>query len=156
MGISARASRSRQHLDLVVVVRLAELLADRLQLLAQQELALTARHLLLDHRGDLLLDLVDLRLPRHDLEHAAHAIAHVEHLEDLLLGARLDAEVRGHRVRERASVVDVLERRARVAVLLRQDLAQPAARRLAEGGREGVGSRCHASASRGCARREPA
>ena len=127
-----------QRLDLVVVVGLAELLADGLHLLTQEELALTARHLLLDHRGDLLLDLVHLRLSRDDLEHASQAIAHLEDLEDLLLGAGGDAEVGGDGVGEGARVVDVLERGAGLAVLLRQHLAQTS-RGLAQRRGERVG-----------------
>ena len=126
-----------QHLDLVVLVGLAELAPDRLHLLTQQELALTARHLLLHHGRDLLLDLVDLRLPTDEIADAAQALTHLEQLEDLLLGRRPDREVRADEVGERPRILHVVEHRAGLARLVREHLEQ-AAGGLAQVGRERV------------------
>ena len=76
------------------VVELAELFLDRLELLAQHVLALVAAHLLLHLGVDPLADLEHLELAREELQHLAGAGLEVERLEDVLLLADLELEVR--------------------------------------------------------------
>ena len=65
----------------VGVVALAQLVADRLELLAQVVLALGLGHLALDLRADLVRELEHLELAREQLEHAAHARHELHRLE---------------------------------------------------------------------------
>ena len=89
-------------------VALAELLLDRLQLLAQEVLALAAIHLRLHLRLDLRPELEHLELAREDRRDGAQPLLDVDLFEDLLPFLRLDrAERRGDEVAERARVVDV-------------------------------------------------
>ena len=88
-------------------VALAELLLDRLQLLAQEVLALRGLHL----GGDLVLDLRaelrDLELAVEDDEHRAQALLDHLLLEQLLLLLGLQAQRRRDEVAERARILDV-------------------------------------------------
>ena len=88
-------------------VGLAELLLDRLQLLAQEVLALRGLHLRDDLVLDLRAELRDLELAVEDHEHRAQALLDVVQLEQLLLLRGLQAQRRGDEVAERARVVDV-------------------------------------------------
>ena len=103
------SSRSRSSLDLRLLgVVLAELLLDRLQLLAQEVLALALLHLRLDLRLDLRAELEHLELAAEDPRDLAQPLLDVELLEQLLALLGLDrAERRGDEMRERARVVDV-------------------------------------------------
>src|SRR2546422_5002325 len=62
----------------------AQLLADRLQLLAQQHLALPLAQLLLDLRLDLLLSVEDADLALHLNEHAPRSEEHTSELQSRL------------------------------------------------------------------------
>ena len=78
-----------QLLDLfLLVVVFAELLLDRLELLAQEVLALVAADFRLHLRLDLRAELQDLELLDEDPVQAVHPRADVERFEHLLLGRR--------------------------------------------------------------------
>ena len=113
------------HLGLVVVA-LAELVLDRLQLLAEEVLALA----LLDLRGDLRLDLRaelgDVELAREDDRDRAQPLEHVHGLEQRLALVRLQAERRGDQVAERARVVDVRRRELQLLGQVRRHPDDPA------------------------------
>ena len=114
-GRSSASSLARSSFSAVVAaaLALAELLLDRLQLLAQVHLALAAAELFLDLRLDVLLrrEHVDLALDVD--EHAAQAVLDRERLEQgLLLGDR-DVEVAGDEVGEAAGLVDLARGSAR-------------------------------------------
>ena len=95
------------HLGLLGVA-LAELLLDRLQLLAQEVLALALLHLRLHLRLDLRAELEDLDLAREDRRDLTQPLLDVDRLEELLaLLGRDRAQGRGDEVGERARVVDV-------------------------------------------------
>ena len=89
------------------LVGLAELLLDRLQLLAQEVLALALLELGLDLRLDLRADRHHLELAGEDLREAAQALGDVELLEQLLLLLGAEPQRAGDQVAERARVVDV-------------------------------------------------
>ena len=102
--VEARA----QLVDLGLLgVTFAELVLDRLQLLAQEELALPLLHFLLDLRLDLGAELEDLELAVQDCRHLAEPRLHVGELEQVLLLLGLEAQRRGDEIAERARVVDV-------------------------------------------------
>ena len=110
------------HLGLLRVA-LAELLLDRLQLLAQEVLALALLHLRLHLRLDLRAELEHLELAIEDRRDPPQALLDVDRLEDLLPLLGLDrAQRRRDEVRERARVVDV---RRRELQLLRQVRREP-------------------------------
>ncbi len=88
-------------------VALAELLLDRLQLLAQEVLPLGALHLGLDLGLDLRTELDDLELPVEDHRGLAEALLDVELLEQQLLLLGLEPQRRRDEVAERARVLDV-------------------------------------------------
>jgi hypothetical protein len=88
-------------------VGFAELLLDRLQLLAQEVLALRGFHLRLNLVLDLGAELRDLELAVEDHEHIAQPLLDVVLLEQLLLLLGLEAQRRGDQVAEGARVVDV-------------------------------------------------
>src|SRR5207237_8002410 len=88
-------------------IALAQLLLDRLQLLAEEELALALLELGLHLRLDLRPELEDLELAIEDLGDLAEPLLGVGELEDQLLLLGLEAERRGHEVAEAARVVDV-------------------------------------------------
>ena len=83
----------------LIAVVLAELLLDRLELLAQDVLALVLAHLLLDLGVDALAHLEDLELAREQAQHLADALLDVDRLEELRL--LLDRARRGWRRRDR-------------------------------------------------------
>src|SRR5581483_9858159 len=86
---------------------LAELLLDRLQLLAQEELALALLELGLHLRLDLRPELEHLELPVQDQRDRVEPLLDVHELEERLLLLGLQAERRRHEVAERARIVDV-------------------------------------------------
>ena len=110
-------------------VALAELLLDRLELLAQQVLALglveLGLHLRLDPRahGD------DLELAREDLRQPPQPLGDVALLEQLLLLLGLDPQRAGDQVRERRRVVEVGDRHLQLLGQVR-DLLDDARERL--------------------------
>ena len=108
LGQLERLEPLAQLLDLGLLgVALAELLLDRLQLLAQEELALALLHLRLDLRLDLRAELQHLELAVQDRGDLAQPLLDVRQLEQVLLLLGLDAHRRGDEVAERARVVDV-------------------------------------------------
>ena len=104
--------------DVVALVRVAELLLDRLHLLVQIVLALRLLHLALDARTDLALDLQHGDLALHERVDALQPLGDRRGLEDLLLVGDLDREVRGDGVGELRVVLDLRD----VAEHLRRDL----------------------------------
>ena len=105
-----------------VVLALAELLLDRLHLLAQEHLALPVAQLLLDLRLDLLLRVEDVDLALDVDERPAEAVLDGERLEQELPLGRRDVDVAGDEVGEPARVVrlgeDVRDRLVGQAELL--------------------------------------
>ena len=93
------------------VLGLAELLLDRLELLAQEVLALALVDLALGGAGDLLLDRQDAHLAPQDLEDGLEALDGRDRLEDLLGLLDLELEVRGREVREARGLVEARRRR---------------------------------------------
>ena len=92
------------------LVELAELLVDRLELLAQDVLALALVELGLDLVLDLRADRDDLELAREDLDEPAQALGDVGLLEQALLLLGLQPQRARDEVAERARVVDVRDR----------------------------------------------
>ena len=88
-------------------VPLAELLLDRLQLLAKEELALALLHLGLHLRLDLCSELQDFELLVQNARHCAQALFDVHEREQLLLLLRLDPQRRCNEMAQRARIVDV-------------------------------------------------
>src|SRR5205823_13847829 len=92
LGLLARGLGQVGGLDLLAqlgrfrlrLVDLAELLLDRLQLLAEEELALTLLELGLDLRLDPAADLEDLELAREQLGQSAQSLLQIALLEQLL------------------------------------------------------------------------
>jgi hypothetical protein len=109
------------------LVGLAELLLDRLELLAQEVLALRAVELGLDLGLDLRPDRDHVQLARQDLRQPPQALAHVHLFEQRLLLLDLQPQRAGNQVREGRGVVDVGHRELE---LLRQ------VRHLLDDGRE--------------------
>ncbi len=104
-------------------VGLAELLLDRLELLAEEVLALPLLHLRLHLRLDLRAQLEDLELATQDRRDLPQALLDVECLEQLLALLGPDRpQRRGDEVRERTRIVDV--RRGELQ-LLRQIRSEP-------------------------------
>ncbi len=87
-------------------VRLAELLLDRLQLLAQVILALRLVHLSLHLGVDLVGELQDLELAVQELEHVLETLRDLDQVEDLHLLFDGDVHVGGDQVGEVAGIVD--------------------------------------------------
>ncbi len=107
-GSSIAASCSRSSADLGRdLVGLAQLLLDRLELLAQEVLALPLFELGLDLRLDLRSDRDDLELAREDLRQPPEAPGDVELLEQRLLLLGGQAQRAGDQVAEGARVLDV-------------------------------------------------
>ena len=92
------------------LVELAELAPDRLELLAQDELALALVDLGLDLGLDLRPDRDDLELAREDLGQPPQAAGDVDLLEELLLLLGGQPQRPGDEVAQRAGVVDVGDR----------------------------------------------
>ena len=88
-------------------VALAELVLDRLQLLAEEELALALVDLARDLGLDLRSELRHLELAAQDQRHGAQPLLDVQKLEELLPLLRLQAQRRRDEVAERARIVDV-------------------------------------------------
>ena len=99
-GSSSLSSFSRSSVDLLALVVVAELLLDRLHLLAQVHLALALAQLLLDLRLDLLLRLEHADLPLHVHEHAAQPLLDAQGLEQPLLLGHRQLDVAGDEVGE--------------------------------------------------------
>ena len=100
-----------QLVDLgLLLVALPELVLDRFQLLAEEELALPLVDFGLDLGLDLAAQLDDLELAGEDLGEPAQAGADVELLEQLLLFGGRDPQRAGDQVAERRRVVDVGDR----------------------------------------------
>ena len=91
----------------LLVVALAELLLDRLQLLAEEVLALALLHLRLDLGLDLRAELDHLELAAEDARDRVQPLLDVGGVEQRLLLVGLQAHRRGDKVRERTRVVDV-------------------------------------------------
>ena len=107
-GSSSAVEPLAQLVDLRLLgVALAELVLDRLQLLAEEELALALLHLRLDLRLDLRPELQNLELAVQDRRDLAQPLLDVHELEQPLLLLGLDAHRRGDQVAERARVLDV-------------------------------------------------
>ena len=96
-------------LDLLRLVVVAELLLDRLHLLAQEHLALALAELLLDLRLDLLLRLEERDLALHVHEYLPQALLHREGLEEPLLLRHGELDVPGDEVGELARLGDRVE-----------------------------------------------
>ena len=116
------------HLGLGRVL-LAELLLDRLQLLAQHVLALRALHLRHDLRLDLRADGDDVELAREDLAEPPQPLADVDLLQQRLLLLDLDPQRAGDQVRERGRVLEVGDRHLQLLGEVR-DLLDDAGERL--------------------------
>ena len=117
-------------LQRVAVVLLAELLLDRLELLAQVELALPLADLLLDADPDLLLGLGDPDLPEQVPAEEAELLLDRERLQERLLLRGLEVQVERDVPDERARLLDGAEellqhllRRAAAAAVLHGLLA---------------------------------
>ncbi len=93
-----------------VLVAVAQLLLDRLQLLVQIVLALGLLHLALDAAADALLHLQHADLAFHEGEDALEAMDDALGLQQLLLLGDLQAEMGGDRVGELALVLDLVDR----------------------------------------------
>ena len=106
VGLLAHVGRELRLLELglelvdlaLAVVALAQLLADGLHLLAQQELALVLVERLLDLVADLRADLEHLQLAAEDAGEQAQPLLGVERLEQLLLVLGRQVEQRGDEV----------------------------------------------------------
>ena len=107
------------------LVDLAQLLLDRLQLLAEDVFALVAPHLLLHLAVDLLADLQHLVLARQEPEHLAQARLEVERLQHVLLLVHLDVQVRDDHVGQLARLDDAVDQRARLLGQLGHQLDDP-------------------------------
>ena len=110
-------------------VALAELLLDRLELLAQHVLALGLVELGLHLRLDARADRDDLELAREDLRQPPQPLGDVALLEQLLLLLGLDPQRAGDQVRERRRVVEVGDRHLQLLGEVR-DLLDDARERL--------------------------
>ena len=110
-GRLGRLDPLAQLVDLgLLLVALAELVLDRLQLLAQEVLALALVDLGLDLRLDLGAEPDHLELAGEDLREAPQPLGHVDLLEQLLLLLGGDPQRPGDQVRERRGVVEVGDR----------------------------------------------
>ena len=109
LGHAGRFDLLGELLDLLgLIVAFAELLLDRLHLLAQEVLALVLADLGLHLRLDLRAELEHLELLDQDAVQVVHPRADVERLEDFLLHRRADRrEARGDEVGEPARLGDV-------------------------------------------------
>ena len=104
VGHAGRVDLGAQLLDFLgLLVPFAELLLDRLHLLAQEVLALVLADLGLHLRLDVRPELEDLELLDEDPVQRVHPRAHVERRQNLLLDRRADGrEARGDEVGELA------------------------------------------------------
>ena len=104
---------------------LAELVLDRLQLLAEEELALPLLELRLHLRLDLRAELVHLELAVEDPRDLAQARLDVDELEQLLLLAGLEAKRRGDERAQCARIVDVRSRQLELLGKVRNERDDP-------------------------------
>ena len=113
-----------QPRDVVILVPVAELAADGLELLAQVHLALPLPDLLLHLRLDVLLRVGDGDLALHLHQDAPEPVLHGQRLQQGLPLRRLQVEVPCHEVGEASGVADrredLLDHLLRQAALLRQ------------------------------------
>ena len=124
-----------------VVVALAELLLDRLELLAQEHLPLAVAELLLDLRLDLRLGVEHGDLPLHRDQHTAQPLLDRSRLEQRLPLRVRQLDVRRHQVGEVRRLADLGEELAHGLLGQLELLAEPGGlrRRLAvEGDERGV------------------
>ena len=110
-------------------VLLAELVLDRLELLAQDPLALSLLHLGVDLALDLGADRDDVELAGEDLGQPAQPLRDVDLLEQRLPLLGLDPERAGDQVAERGRVVEVGDRHLQLLGKVR-DLLDDVAERL--------------------------
>ena len=96
-------------LDLPALIVVAELLLDRLHLLAQIHLALALAELFLHLRLDLLLRFEQADLPLHVHEHATQPLLDAQRLEQPLLLGDGELDVAGDEVGELARIGDGVE-----------------------------------------------
>ena len=94
-----------QFLQVAGLVVLAELLADGLELLAEEEFALPVAQLLLHPGLDVLLGIEQADLPLDVHQHLTEALLDGEGLEQDLALCRVDVDVAGHEVGELAGLV---------------------------------------------------
>ncbi len=142
-GRSRRVELGAQLLEPFVraALRLAELLLDGLELLAQVHLALAAADLFLDLGLDVLLGREHVDLALHVDENAAQPVFDRERLEKDLLGSGGNVEVSGHEVRQAAGLVDLGEDLLDGLVGQPEPLAElgsPSARLAVQAGERGV------------------
>ena len=129
-GSSSSSSVRAQLVDLGLGrVLLAELLLDRLHLLAQDPLALALLHLGVDLALDLRADGDDVELAGEDLGEPAQALADVDLLEQRLALLAADPQGAGDQVAERRRVVEVDDRHLQLLGQVR-DLLDDLAERL--------------------------
>ncbi len=101
--------------NVLLLVEFAQLLLDRLHLLAQVVLALALRHLVLNVGLDFRPELLELDLARQLPVQTLQAAPQIEALEQfLLLGRRERRQVGGDEVRQAARIVDVHDHRLEV------------------------------------------
>ena len=129
-GSSSSVSCRAQLVDLGLGrVLLAELVLDRLELLAQDPLALALLHLGVDLALDLGADRDDVELAREDLRQPSQAAGDVDLLEQRLALLGLDPQRAGDQVAERGRVVEVGDRHLQLLGEVR-DLLDDVAERL--------------------------
>ncbi len=113
-GFLAQAGLLDAQFDLghfvAAVLALAQFLLDRLELFVQVILALGLLHLALHARADLLLHLQHADLALHHGVNALKAFDHVGDLQQLLLVADLDGEMRGDGIGQFGGIVDLVQR----------------------------------------------
>ena len=112
------------------LVALTQLVLDRLELLAQHELALALVDVLLHLGLDARAELQHLDLAGEDLAEAAEAHRYANLLEDLLLLGHRQAQRRGDQVRERGRVVQVGRRHLQLVGQVGHQVDHPRERRL--------------------------
>ena len=117
-------------------VLLAELVLDRLHLLAQDPLALALLHLGVDLALDLRADGDDVELAREDLAQAEQALADVDLLEQRLALLAADPQRAGDQVAERRRVLEVDDRHLQLLGEVR-DLLDDLAERLLDVAHQG-------------------
>jgi hypothetical protein len=93
-----------------VAFAFAQLLLDRLELLAQQHFALALLEPTLRLLADLARQAQHLDAAHHELQHGVQTLAHVQRLEDVLLLGRLDVEQARDEIGQRAGCRDLLHR----------------------------------------------
>ena len=116
VGHARRLDLLGELLDLLrLIVAFAELLLNRLHLLAQEVVALVLADLGLHLRLDLRAELEDLELLDQDAVQVVHAGADVERLEDFLLHRRADGrQRRGDEIGQPARLGDVHRQRLQI------------------------------------------